>query len=87
MADQFGVSVRTVHKGLGRYRAGGQGARGNGASAPVRRPTRLGKDRIALILDLRRRVRMTMAVIAAQLGLRRDRPILRRAQPRPAAMA
>lgn len=72
IAEEFGVSVRTVYKWLRRYREGGHGALCNGASAPARRPTRLNTDRIALILDLRRRFRMTAAAIAAQLGLARS---------------
>jgi len=72
IAEEFGVSVRTVHKWLRRYREGGHGALDNGGSAPTRRPARLGKDRIALILDLRRRFRMTAATIARQLGLARS---------------
>ena len=72
IAGQFGVSVRTIHKWLRRYREGGQGALGNGASTPLRRPRRLGEARIALILDLRRRFRMTAAAIAERLGLARS---------------
>ena len=72
IAEEFGVSVRTIHKWLRRYREGGHGALGNGGSAPARRPTRLGEDRIALILDLRRRFRMTAAAIAERLGLARS---------------
>ncbi|QFT83110.1 IS2 transposase TnpB (plasmid) [Roseovarius sp. THAF27] len=72
IAEEFGVSVRTIHKWLRRYREGGHGALGNGASAPVRRPGRLGEARIALILDLRRRFRMAAAVIAERLGLARS---------------
>ena len=72
IADEFGVSVCTVHKWLRRYREGGMAALGNGASAPARRPSRLGEERIALILDLRRRFRMTAAAIAERLGLARS---------------
>lgn len=35
IADDFGVSVRTVHKWLRRYRDGGKDALANGASAPA----------------------------------------------------
>ena len=72
IAEEFRVSVRTIHKWLRRYRQGGHGALGNGGSAPARRPRRLGEDRIALILDLRRRFRMAAAAIAERLGLARS---------------
>lgn len=72
IAEEFGVSVRTVHKWLRRFREGGRAALANGASAPVRRPGRLHDSRIALILDLRRRFRMTAATIARKLGLARS---------------
>lgn len=71
IAEEFGVSVGTVHKWLRRFREGGRAALVNGASAPARRPGRLADDRIALILDLRRRFRMTAAAIADRLGLAR----------------
>lgn len=72
IACEFGVSVRTVHKWLRRYREGGKDALANGASAPARRPARLREAQIALILDLRRRFRMTAATIAERLGLARS---------------
>jgi transposase InsO family protein len=72
LARDFGVSVRTVHKWLRRYREGGRAALANGASAPVRRPARLDQTRIALICELRRRFRLTAATIAARLGLARS---------------
>ena len=71
IAAEFGVSVRTVYKWLRRFREGGKAGLGNGASAPARCPRRLGEGQIALILDLRRRFRMTAATIARQLGLAR----------------
>ena len=71
IAAEFGVSVRTVYKWLRRFREGGKAGLGNGASAPARSPRRLGEGQIALILDLRRRFRMTAATIARQLGLAR----------------
>jgi hypothetical protein len=36
IAAEFGVSVRTVHKWLRRFREDGRAALANGASAPVR---------------------------------------------------
>jgi transposase len=72
IAEEFGVSVRTVHKWLRRFREDGRAALANGASAPARRPRRLHDGRIALILDLRRRFRMTAATIARKLGRARS---------------
>jgi transposase InsO family protein len=72
IAEEFGVSVRTVHKWLRRHREGGRAALANGASAPARRPARLDDARITLILELRRRFRMTAAAIAERLGLARS---------------
>jgi transposase InsO family protein len=71
IAAEFGVSMRTVYKWLRRFREGGKAGLGNGASAPARSPRRLGEGQIALILDLRRRFRMTSATIAHRLGLAR----------------
>jgi transposase InsO family protein len=72
IAEEFGLSVRTIHKWLRRYREGGRYALGNGGSAPARRPGRLSEDTIALTLDLRRRFRMTASAIAERLGLARS---------------
>ena len=72
VAAGFAVSVRTVRKWLARFRAGGQAALSNGASAPARVAGRLSAAAIALILHLRRTLRMTGAAIAAKLGLARS---------------
>ena len=72
IAAEFGVSVRTVYTWLKRFRDGGLAALGNAASAPVRRPRRLDEAQIALILELRRRFRMTAATIARHLQLARS---------------
>ena len=72
IAEEFGVSVRTVRKWIRRHREGGRAALANGASAPLRRPGRLDDERVALVLELRGRFRMTAATIARRLGLARS---------------
>ena len=72
VAAAFAVSVRTVRNWLARFRAGGQAALSNHASAPARVSGRLAEKTIALILHLRRSLRMTGAAIAAKLGLARS---------------
>jgi transposase-like protein len=54
VAGAFAVSVRTVRKWLARFRAGGQAALSNHASAPARVARRLGTTVVALIVHLRR---------------------------------
>lgn len=72
VASAFAVSVRTVRKWLARFRAGGDAALSNQASAPARVAGRLAEGTVALILHLRRSLRMTGAAIAAKLGLARS---------------
>lgn len=72
VATAFAVSVRTVRKWLARFHAGGRAALANGASAPARVAGRLPEAAVALILHLRRTLRMTGAAIAAKLGLARS---------------
>lgn len=72
IADELGISIRTVYKWLRRSRLGGPSALANASSAPHRRPRRLARHRIALILYLRRTYRLTAAAIAAKLGLARS---------------
>lgn len=72
VADAFGVSVRTVRKWLARFRAGGGAALANHASAPARVAGRLAEATVALIVHLRRTLRMTGTAIAAKLGLARS---------------
>ena len=72
VAAAFAVSVRTVRKWLARFRAGGGAALANHASAPARVAGRLEPATVALILHLRRSLRMTGAAIAAKLGLARS---------------
>lgn len=68
VADQLGISRRTVHKWLARYRQGGEAALHNRSSRPKRSPSRLPVERVAIIAALRRR-RMTSLQIAACLSL------------------
>jgi transposase InsO family protein len=72
VAAAFAVSLRTVRKWLARFRAGGGAALSNRASAPARVAGRLEAAKLALILHLRRSLRMTGAAIAAKLGLARS---------------
>jgi len=72
VAKAFAVSVRTVRKWLARFRAGGSAALSNRASAPARVSARLPEPVIALILHLRRSMRMTGAAIAQKLSLSRS---------------
>lgn len=72
VAAAFAVSVRTVRKWLARFRAGGRAALSNHASAPARVAGRLEAATVALIVHLRRSLRMTGAAIAAKLGLARS---------------
>ena len=72
VADAFGVSVRTVRKWVARFKAGGRAALSNRASAPIRRPRRLPDRVVAVIVWMRRRLRLTASAIAARLGLPRS---------------
>ena len=72
VAAAFAVSVRTVRKWLARFRAGGGAALSNHASAPAHIARRLDTSTVALILHLRRSLRLTGAAIAAKLGLARS---------------
>ncbi|OYU20192.1 MAG: IS481 family transposase [Rhodobacteraceae bacterium PARR1] len=72
VAAAFGVSLRTVRKWLARFRAGGQAALSNRASAPARVARRLPDRLVALALHLRRSLRLTGAEIARKLGLARS---------------
>lgn len=72
VAEAFGVSVRTVRKWVARFRAGGRAALSNRASAPSRVGRRLTERVVAVIVWLRRRLRLTGAAIAAKLGLPRS---------------
>lgn len=72
VAEAFGVSVRTVRKWVARFKAGGRAALSNRASAPIRRPRRLPDRVVAVIVWMRRRLRLTASAIAARLGLPRS---------------
>ena len=72
VAEAFGVSVRTVRKWVARFRAGGRAALSNRASTPARVANRLPDRRVALIVWLRRKLRLTAARIAARLDLPRS---------------
>ncbi len=67
VAGQFGVSPRTVHKWLARYRQGGEAALNNRGSRPRRSPRRLPVERVATIAALRR-MRMSSLQIAFSLA-------------------
>ena len=68
VAEQFGVSRRTVSKWLSRFRAGGESALENRSSRPRRSPRRLPVEKVAVIAALRRR-RMSGPRIALTLSL------------------
>ena len=53
-ARQFGVSRRTVHKWLARYREGGVAALHNRSSRPRHSPRRMSVERVAVIAGMRR---------------------------------
>jgi transposase InsO family protein len=72
VAAAFAVSVRTVCKWMARFRAGGRAALANRASGPARVARRMPGATLALIVHLRRSLRMTGAAIAARLGLSRS---------------
>ena len=68
VAQQLGISRRTVYKWLARYRAGGETALYNRPSRPKRSPRRLPVERVATIASMRRR-RMSCLQIAFSLSL------------------
>ena len=70
-AKAAGVSTRTAHKWLARYRAGGERMLHDRSSAPARCPHRLPAEIVAEIEQLRRR-RLTGPQIASRLGLARS---------------
>ncbi len=70
VALAFAVSLRTVRKWLARFRAGGGAALSNHASAPARVAGRLAEATVALIVHLRRSLRMTGASIAGMCRAR-----------------
>ena len=72
IADEFGVSVRTVRKWLRRFRDGGAAALANGASAPLHAGNAHADHWRDVALHLRRAYRMTGAEIAERLHLARS---------------
>ncbi|HEX9842227.1 MAG TPA: IS481 family transposase, partial [bacterium] len=72
VAEELGISVRTVYKWLARYGAEGQSGLANRSSAPHRIPHRLGESWQQQIEHLRRAFRMTIRQIAERLALARS---------------
>ena len=72
VAQQHGISRRTVYKWLSRYQQFGEAGLRDGASTPKVRPHRLGQDWVDLIVELRTEYRMTAQRIAGQLKLARS---------------
>lgn len=68
VARDFGVSRRTVHKWLSRYRQGGEAALENRSSRSHGSPRRLAVERVATLAALRR-MRMSGPAIALALSL------------------
>ena len=66
VAEAFGVSVRTVRKWVARFRAGGRAALSNRASTPARVANRLPDRRVALIVWLRRKLRLLWGAVLPQ---------------------
>lgn len=71
IAEAIGVSRRTVHKWLARFRQGGCAGLQNGSSAARRIAGRLSDHTLARIVRLRREHRLTGADIARRLNLKR----------------
>ena len=67
-AEAAGVSERSAHKWLGRWRTEGEAGLLDRSSAPQRRPTQISAERVRTIEALRR-LRMTAAEIAECLGM------------------
>lgn len=68
VANQLGISRRTVYKWLARYRQGGEAALHNHTSRPQRSPRRMPVERVASIAALRQR-RLSSLKIASSLSL------------------
>jgi len=68
VAEAAGVSVRTISKWRGRYRAGGELGLLDRSSAPARVPQRTPEERVQVIALLRRE-RLTAWQIAERLGM------------------
>ena len=72
VAEELGVSLRTVYKWLSRYRLEGPAGLQDRSSTALRMPHRLPDAAVELITKLRREFRMTARAIARQLGLARS---------------
>jgi len=72
VAQELGVSPRTVYKWLARYRCEGHNGLENRSSRPHRMTSRLGEEWVRLIEQLRREFRMTIRNIAIRLNLARS---------------
>jgi len=72
VADDLGISVRTVYKWVARYKAEGPKGLSNRPSVARRIANRLPDAVVALIAELRRTARMTARQIARQLGQARS---------------
>lgn len=72
VAEEMGVSKRTVYKWVQRYCDGGEAALQDGSSHPGVSSHRLGQDWVDLIVELRRSYEMTALRIARYLELPRS---------------
>lgn len=72
VAEEFGVSRRTVYKWVQRYCEAGEVGLGDGSSKPGVLRHQLGQDWVQLIVELRTAYRMTALRIANQLKLSRS---------------
>ncbi len=72
VAEQYGMSRKTVYKWIRRYCAGGDSGLRDGSSEPRQIPHRLGQDWVDLIVEMRRSYGMTALRIANQLRLSRS---------------
>ena len=69
VADEFGISTRTVNKWITRYKAEGEAVPGNRSSAPLHSPYKLPKELVALIRQLVVQFGMRARAIAHQFKL------------------
>ena len=81
VAEEFGVSRRTVYKWVHRHSEKGEAGLGDGSSCPEVIAHRVAEEWVELIVELRREYRMTALRIANQLELPRSTvsAVLRRA--------
>lgn len=72
VAEEFGISRKTVYKWIRRYRDEGVAGLQDASSEPQVIPHRLSQDWVDLVVELRAGYRMTAACIAQQLQLPRS---------------